>query len=82
VKKSILIIRYKSLNRAVGSHPFLSNWKSFPIRKKSKIPYKCGIAKGSLCCMPAFGLLEPGTPGRQSGVERDLDGERLMENKT
>jgi hypothetical protein len=31
--------------------------------------------------MPALGLLEPGTPGRQAGAERDLD-ERLMETKT
>jgi hypothetical protein len=32
--------------------------------------------------MLTFGLLEPGTPGRQAGAERDLDGERLMETKT
>ena len=32
--------------------------------------------------MPACSLLEPGTPGRQAGAERDLDGERLMETKT
>jgi hypothetical protein len=32
--------------------------------------------------MPACGLLELGTPGRQAGAERDLDGERLMETKT
>jgi hypothetical protein len=29
--------------------------------------------------MPACGLLEPGTPGRQAGAERDLDNKRLME---
>jgi hypothetical protein len=29
--------------------------------------------------MPACGLQGPGTPGRQAGAERDLDGERLME---
>ena len=34
------------------------------------------------CCVPACGLLEPGTPGRQAGAERDLEGERLMETKT
>jgi hypothetical protein len=27
-------------------------------------------------------VLEPGTPGRQAGAERDLDCERLMETKT
>ena len=26
--------------------------------------------------MPAHSLLEPGTPGRQFGAEKDLDGER------
>jgi hypothetical protein len=36
---------------------------------------------GVVCCMPACGLLEPGTPGRQAGAERDLDGERLMETR-
>ena len=35
-----------------------------------------------ICCMLACGLHEPGTPGRQAGAERDLDGERLMETKT
>lgn len=29
--------------------------------------------------MPARGLHEPGTPGRQAGAERDLEGEKLME---
>ena len=29
--------------------------------------------------MLAHGLQGPGTPGRQAGAERDLDGERLME---
>jgi hypothetical protein len=29
--------------------------------------------------MPACGLQGPGTPGRQAGSERDLDGERLTE---
>ena len=34
------------------------------------------------CCIPACGLYEPGTPGRQAGAEKDLDWERLMETKT
>jgi hypothetical protein len=31
------------------------------------------------CCKPDCGLQGPGTPGRQAGAERDLDGKRLME---
>ena len=31
------------------------------------------------CCMLACSLQGLGTPGRQAGAERDLDGERLME---
>jgi hypothetical protein len=27
-------------------------------------------------CMPALGLQEPGTSGRQAGAEKDLDGKR------
>ena len=34
------------------------------------------------CCMPACGLFEPGTPGRQAGTERDLDLERDNGAKT
>jgi hypothetical protein len=32
--------------------------------------------------MTAHGLLEPGTPGRQAGAEKDLDSERDNEAKT
>ena len=39
-----------------------------------KICCKCGFVME--CCMPAHGLHEPGTPGRQTGAERDLDFER------
>ena len=42
------------------------------------------MAKSELgdCCMPACSLLEPGTPGRRAGAEKDLDDKRLMEIKT
>ena len=33
------------------------------------------------CCIPAHGLLEPGTPGRQAEAEKDLEGERDNEAK-
>ena len=46
---------------------------------KSLLPRK---AAGVLYTSPAQGLLEPGTPGKQAGAEKDLDVEKDNGAKT
>ena len=43
-------------------------------KRRDRIRYverKEGYTEGQKCCIPARGLLELGTPGRQAGAERD-----------
>ena len=53
---------------------------SLPVEELKIAETKQNKTKNILqCCMQACGLQGPGTPGRQAGAERDLDGQRLME---
>jgi hypothetical protein len=53
-------------------HTSSDSLRVFPLFPRS-------LALTPICCMPARGLLEVGTPGRHAGAERDFDGKRLME---
>jgi hypothetical protein len=53
------------------------------ISRKSQFKQYLSTNQALQCCIPARGPLEPGTPGRQAGAEKDLDcGEKLIETKT
>jgi hypothetical protein len=55
------------------------NWEAGAWEKERAFRVHCGRGHDRYldgCCMPARGLYEPGTPGRQARAEKDLDGKR------